>query len=80
MIIHHHGDFSPTPPSCRQNRKKNQHLNILSYASTLIVKITTRSNMLKRKLNERYKIRFDDISVNFPRPFQGIKMYKGFIL
>ena len=69
MIIHLHAQW-----------KKNQHLNILTYVSTLIVKSIARSNILKDKLNQRSKIRFTDISVNFPRPFQSIKMYEDFIL
>ena len=68
-------DYSPS-----HSMEKNRHLNILSYASTLIVKSTTRNNILKDRLNQRSKIRFTDISVNFPRPFQSIKMYEDFIL
>ena len=57
MIIHLQADAGAM--------EKKQHLNILSYASTLIVKSTHRRNTLKGKLNERSIICFIDIFVNF---------------
>ena len=57
MIIHLQADAGAM--------EKKQHLNILSYASTLIVKSTHRRNMLKGKLNKRSIICFIDIFVNF---------------
>ena len=70
-------DYSPS--LWLQCNRKNQHLNILSYSSTVIVKGTTRGNMLKDKLNEMFKICFTDISVTFLRPLQSTKFYKDFI-